>query len=242
MKHLTSILSTTFFVALISTHVSAANCPGGMIAQGSTCVADHKAKTAAADSNFDVLGGIMDTSKKEINVKEAIDGNVKAALDSPEYKAWEQGSWEFFQANSNAKKGEYCTALFNKQGNIVALMGPGGSYKGALLAFSNLTDLVNGGGKFPIPEKPGTIELTLYQNDEPPAKVKAFHWDLGQENLVGDEKPMIVFAVPTIEAALDTMEEKINFRLEYNGEIIEQVEWHSGQMAKQKLLTCLKGK
>jgi|GEM_PF-554348 len=242
MKQLTSILSTILFAVSISAPVSAADCPGGMIAEGSTCVADHKQKTAAADSNFDVLGGIMDASIKEVNVKETIDGNVKGFMDSPEYKAWEQGSWEFFQANSNAKKGEYCTALFNKQGNIVALMGPGGSYKGALLAFSNVADVANGGGKFPIPEKPGTIELTLYQNDEPPAKVKAFHWDLGHENLVGDEKPLIVFAVPTIEAALDTMEEKINFRLEYNGEIIEQVEWHTGQMAKQKLLACLKGK
>jgi hypothetical protein len=104
MKHLTSILSTILFAAFISAQVIAADCPGGMVAEGSTCVADHKAKTAAADSNFDVLGGIMDTSKKEINVKEAIDGNVKNALGSTEYKAWEQGSWEFFQANSNAKK------------------------------------------------------------------------------------------------------------------------------------------
>ncbi len=240
MKYVISILGASFFTLLITTQASA-NCPGGMVAQGTNCVADHKEKTAAADSNFDVLGGIMDTSKKEINVKEAIDGNVKNALESAEYKAWEQGSWEFFQASSKAKKGEYCTALFNKQGNIVALMGPGGSYKGALLAFSNLADTANGGGKFPIPEKPGTIELTLYQNADQPAKVKAFHWDLGQEDLVGDEKPLIVFAVPTIEAALETMEEKINFRLEYNGDIIEQVEWHSGQMAKQKLLACLKG-
>ena len=53
-----------------------------------------------------------------------------------------------------------------------------------------------------------------------PAKVKAFHWDLGQENLIGDEKPLIVFAVPTIEAVLD-YGRKTNFRLEYNGEIIE---------------------
>jgi hypothetical protein len=38
------------------------------------------------------------------------------------------------------------------------------------------------------------------------------------------------------------MEEKLDFRLDYEGKRIGEIEWHSGLAAREKLKACLAGK
>ena len=53
------------------------------------------------------------------------------------------------------------------------------------------------------------------------------------------EGPAIAFAVPTIEAALEGMEEKLDFHLAFEGKDIGSIEWHSGIAARDALKSCL---
>jgi hypothetical protein len=47
--------------------------------------------------------------------------------------------------------------------------------------------------------------------------------------------PVIAFAVPTIEAALQGMEDQLDSHLQYEGKDIGSIEWHSGLAARDEL-------
>src|SRR5688572_5792785 len=91
-------------------------CPQGMrVSQdGKTCATDS-ASAASPAGSFDVLGNIMDKGKQEINAKQAVASSKEEMFSSEEYKKMQAGYWEYFQANSSAKRGEYCTAMFVKE-------------------------------------------------------------------------------------------------------------------------------
>ena len=109
-----------------------------------------QARAQATGESFDVLASIMESHAKEINANDAVNANKKKAEQYREKLI--TGWWEFMQASSNAAPGEYCAASFlrakrltepgkvdkMKEGAIVTLFGPGGRYRGALLAFSPL--------------------------------------------------------------------------------------------------------
>lgn len=120
---------------------AAAKCPPGMTAteDDKGCAADRKT-AASAGGSFDVLGNITDTRKKEINAKQAVATSKEDLLKSDFHKKYTNGYWDFFQASSSAKPGEYCTAMFMRQDMSVAILGPGGDYRGALMLFVPLTD------------------------------------------------------------------------------------------------------
>ncbi|MBK9427205.1 MAG: hypothetical protein IPN63_07425, partial [Gammaproteobacteria bacterium] len=67
-------------------------------------------RAQVAGESFDVLGSIMETHNKEYNAKEILDSSKEEAI------RWREkmiaGYWEFMQANSKAKPGEYCVAAF----------------------------------------------------------------------------------------------------------------------------------
>jgi hypothetical protein len=206
-------------------------CPQGMRVSkdGKTCATDS-ATAASPAGSFDVLGNIMDKSKQEINAKQAVASSKEEMFGSEEYKKMQAGYWEYFQANSSAKPGEYCTAMFIKENMSVAILGPGGQYQGALMMFTALT----GNDAFPQSEQPRVIQVTLKQASDPAATVGVFNFNLGKW-----QTPVVAFAVPTIEAALQGMEDKLDFHLQYEGQDIGSIEWHSGLAARDELKKCL---
>lgn len=188
----------------------------------------------AAEEAFDVLGSVMDTTKKEINAKESTEKTKKDFFNSKFYKLNKNGYWQYFQASSKAKKGEYCTAMFSKENMSVSIMGPGGDYKGALMMFGSLDEQ---NSAFPRSTSSSKVTVTLKQGNDAPATLKAFNYTLGES-----QNPVIVFAVPTIEAAMEGMEEKLDFHLQYDGQNIGDIEWHSGNQAREELKKCIAGK
>lgn len=184
----------------------------------------------AGEDAFDVLGSVMDTSKKEINAKKTVEKSKEDFSKSKYYKLNKEGYWQFFQASSKAKKGESCTAMFMKEGMGVSILGPGGDYKGALMMFFNAYD----NPAFPTSSTMTKVNVTLKQGKDAPVTTNALNYAIGSM-----ETPVVVFAVPTIQAALDGMEDRLDFHLQHNGQNIVDVEWHAGNMARDELKKCL---
>ncbi len=185
---------------------------------------------AAEDETFDVLVSVMDSSKKELNAKQETEKGKKNFEKSKYGRFYKEGYWQFFQGKSQAAKGEYCTAMFSREQMQVSIMGPGGSYKGALMMFASLDD----GSPFPYSPS-GKIKVTLQQGSEKPTTLHAISQQIG-------DTPVITFAVPTINAALAGMEDKLSFHLEAEGKTLGHIEWHSGLRAREELRKCLAGK
>ncbi|MFN3296573.1 hypothetical protein [Caldimonas sp.] len=181
---------------------------------------------------FDVLAGIMDTSKSEINARQAIQSSKQGFQDSHHVKKYREGHWQFFQAKSAAKPGEFCSALFLREGKGVAILGPGGSYKGALLMLFNTHDKAG----FPAAAQPRPIAVTLTQGAGAPVNTRALNYKVGSW-----ETPVVVFAVPTVDAALAGMEDRLAFHLQHEGKTLVNVEWHSGIRARGEIRKCLSG-
>lgn len=143
----------------------------------------------------------------------------------PRYQTYLNGGWEFFQDTRQPKAGEYCAALYWKKDSMVRVSGPGGEYRGALLTFW--------GPDIPKPAKQQMLKVALYQNDEAPQEVKAFNY-----LLPGYEYGAIAVAVPTLDALLSNMEDKIRFELKVAGKSVAKVDWHDGLLARDKLRQC----
>ncbi|MGC1306467.1 MAG: hypothetical protein WA885_04500 [Phormidesmis sp.] len=158
-------------------------------------------------------------------------------LQDPTYLRYLSGSWSFFPttASEDAASGEYCVASFFKASMdpdandapvMINLSGPGGDYEGALLSFA--TEAI------PKPDTMRMISVTLTQNNYPPATVQAFNYSV-------PDLPfgMIAFAVPTIEAALDGMEDVQSFDVSIAGRSVANTTWHSGLSVRDEFRRCL---
>ena len=190
--------------------------------------------TVSEAGAYDPLDDLVSTAKKEINAKEAIDKSKDRVLNDPRRAKMEKGFWQFFQGKSDAKPGEFCTAVYWQKGQMISLSGPGGDYKGALLGFI----AVEPKPPFPRPDNPKDVQkvkVTLKQGNDAPATITAFN------RTVAAAVDEIKFAVPTIDAALAGMEDTLNFRIDYEGSKIFELEWHSGLAAREMLKKCLQG-
>jgi len=208
------------------------------------------APAQAADVNadaFDVLGSVMATHQKEINAKQVLEGGKDKAIRYREQII--AGWWEFMQVNSAAAPGEFCAASFlrahrlaepgkqdrMKDGAVVTLFGPGSTYRGALLAFSPLSE--DSAAAFPKVPSGKPVRVTLKQGNIKPATVNAIYLEVKPSGL-----PLIAFAVPSIEALMKGMEDNWAFEVLQNGKSIVNIEWHDGLMARDELKKCLDGR
>ena len=183
---------------------------------------------------YDPMEDLVSTAKQEINAKDAIENSKQRALNDPRRKKVEKGYWQFFQGKQGAKPGEYCTAVFWKGSRMISIVGPGGSYKGALLNFIAIEPPEG----FPRPNDAKAIDkvkVTLKQGSDAPATITAFNRSIGG---FADE---IAFAVPTIDAALAGMEDRLAFSIDHAGRQIFALEWHAGLAAGEVLRKCLNG-
>ncbi len=192
------------------------------------------AAVVAEAGSYDPLEDLVSTAKKEINAKEAIEQSKDRVLNNPRAEKLKKGFWQFFQGQSGSKPGEFCTGVYWQMGRMISISGPGGDYRGALLGFV----AVEPKPPFPRPDNPKDIQkvkVTLKQGSDAPATITAFN------RTVAGFADEIQFAVPTIDAALAGMEDKLNFRIDYEGSNIFELEWHSGLAAREMLKKCLQG-
>ncbi len=158
-------------------------------------------------------------------------------LQDPKYLRYISGSWHLFPTSrlAGAKSSSSCVASFfkasmdpaaNKAPVMINLVGPGDSYQGALLTFA--------AEAIPRPKNIKTITVTLIQNNDPPATVKAFNYTM-------PDLPfgVIAFAVPTIDAALAGVEDVQYFDVKIDGKSVAKTMWHSGLKVKNEFRKCL---
>lgn len=229
LERILNMMKTTLMAAGIITALAVTPC---------------QAQSAAQGESFDVLGSVMDATKKEISAKNILKLNKEEAERFRE--KFIAGWWEFMQANSKAKPGEYCAATFMrakrevhpsgvdmfKDGVAVILFGPGGDYRGALLAFAPM----DANHVFPKLQNGQKVLVTLKQGNESPATLNAVYMTIGTSS-----SPMIAFAVPSIDALMGGMEDKWNFEVIYQEQSIANIAWHSGLKARNELKKCLAG-
>ena len=149
-------------------------------------------------------------------------------LNNPEYILYLSGHWRLFPTPQGQKSGEFCSAFFSRNGVMLNLSGPGGDYKGALLTFMS--------ADIPKPDKMEVVKVTLTQDDEPPITTQAFNYS--PPNMPFGA---IVFAVPTIDAALSNMKDVQVFNVEMAGKSVAKINWHSGLAASGEIRRCLNG-
>lgn len=120
------------------------------------------AATVVEAGSYDPLEDLVSTAKKEINAHEAIEQSKDRALNNPRAEKMKKGYWQFFQAKSDAKPGEFCMAVYWQMGRMISITGPGGDYRGAMLGFV----AVEPKPPFPRPDNPKDIQkvkVTLTQ-------------------------------------------------------------------------------
>ncbi len=204
-----------------------------------------RAADISADA-FDVLSSVMAPHQKEINAKQVLEGGKDKAIRYREQII--AGWWEFLQVNSAATPGEFCAASFlrahrlvengrqdkMKDGAIVTLFGPGGNYRGALLAFSPLGE--DSAAAFPKVASGKPVLVTLKQGNIKPVTLNAIYLEVKTSGL-----PLLVFPVPSIEALMKGMQDNWSFEVVLDGKSIVNVAWHDGLMARNELRKCLDG-
>jgi len=194
-------------------------------------------------ASFDVLGSMMETRRAEINSGDILESNKEEAIRYREKVI--AGWWEFMQARSGARPGEYCAASFLRgkrvkrervdgisDGMVVTLFGPGGGYGGALLGFSPL----GSEHAFPRLGNGTPVRVTLKQGNLQPATLNAIYTTAGAK-----APPMLLFAIPSIEALLAGMRDDWHFEVIYQGTSIADIAWHDGLKARDELKRCLAG-
>lgn len=160
--------------------------------------------------------------------KGTIEKSDKMSKD-PRFQAVRRGQWHFFQDTNDRKPGEFCAALFVNLDGFVRVSGPGADYRGALLTFW--------GPKIPTPNALRTISVSLTQSDDGQTQtVQAFNYT---DRSLSIPTGVIAFAVPTADALLANMQDKLGFNLAVAGEAVLDIQWHGGDAAREKLRRCL---
>jgi len=149
----------------------------------------------------------------------------KLAQD-PEFRRMHLGAWDFFQADPGAKPGETCTAVWMKQGELVAISGPGPDYDGGMLTFWS--------NDIPQPADMRTITVTLKQSRYPAQTVKAVNY-----TMPGQTSGAISLTVPDIDKAIDTMLDVEQFEIFIDGSRVSDIGWNGGNDARDRLRECV---
>nr|WP_298686289.1 hypothetical protein [uncultured Dongia sp.] len=161
-----------------------------------------------------------------VGILSTVKGELDQLASDPGFQEYAKGSWEF--AESKLTPGEFCSAIFTKEGVGLALMGPGGGYDGAFLVFF--------GPNIPRPQALSQIEVTLAQSDSPaPQTVRAFNTAMPGWPDYG----AIFFAVPEAEAAVAGLTDTLGLDVSIQGRSVANLDYHSGLAARDRLQHCM---
>lgn len=154
---------------------------------------------------------------------------IRAEMESdPRYQRWLNGGWDFYQSRQPAGPGEYCAATYLNRDGMITLTGVDSSWNGAMLMFV--------GENIPKPDRFREITATLTQTGDAPATVRVYNYERRPEM---SEYGTLVFAVPTMDAALDGMTDEIEFVIAVEGQEVFRMSWKDGLAARDQLRQCV---
>ena len=150
-------------------------------------------------------------------------------LNDPKYRAFVNGQW-LHKSPTPGGADQTCSALFMRKGVGAMVVALGGKSETALLVFF--------GPDIPAPAATETIKVSLTQTGDAPASVNVFNTALPWASGFG----MVVFAVPSADAALAGMTDTLAFSIAIDGKPPTGIEWTGGLAARDKLSTCVAGR
>lgn len=150
-------------------------------------------------------------------------------MQDPKYRAFVNGEW-LHKSPTPGAADQTCSALFLRKGVGAMVVALGGPAETALLVFF--------GPDIPAPKDTRTIKVSLSQTGDAPASVNVFNAPLPWADGFG----MMVFAVPSADAALGGMTDTLGFQVALEGKSVAEIEWTGGLAARDKLATCIAGR
>lgn len=132
-------------------------------------------------------------------------------------------------AKKNGKHpGKGCTITFASGDSAIGYLGPSDDWNEAFFLVS--------GPNVPAPSKAKSVKVTLSTDGEPDRTVTATHIGI-------DDEPngLVIFLLPTIDAALDVMQNEEGVRVSMAGTQIFASAWTKGHEARDKMRACLAG-
>lgn len=157
------------------------------------------------------------------------DNKLNELRKDPILMRYVNGYWEHYQAKSSAAPGEFCAATFTNLHGSITLSGFDKSWGGGLLTFI--------GKNIPTPNRFSEISATLTQSGGTPATVNIFN---AQSNPKMRGFGTLIFAVPSMNAALAGMEEKQEFLISIEGREVFKMSWKEGAAARDALRSCMR--
>lgn len=169
------------------------------------------------------IGSLIQIQQTELGIL----GRIEELKKDPRYAPIIAGKWDFYQDRKSGRPGEFCSALFTNAAGMVRVSGPGGDFPGAMITFW--------GPDLPKPGKQRVINVSLTQSDDnKPQKVRAYSYT--QQGL---DYGAIALAIPTADALIDNLVDRLSFTLEVDGKRVLFIGWHSGQKARDRLRQCM---
>ncbi len=158
------------------------------------------------------------------------DQEIIAELQSdPRLERFVNGGWDYYQSRQPAEPGEYCAATYLNRHGMITLTGVDKSWEGAMLIFV--------GENIPKPAAFRTITATLKQTGDLPATVQVHNLArVPQMHELGT----LVFAVPSMGAALGGMTDTLEFIIEIEGKEVFRLSWKDGLKAREQLRKCVR--
>lgn len=165
---------------------------------------------------------LIESARRELD-------EIDAMYADPRYQRFINGGWDHYQSRSPAGPGEFCAATYLSRDGMITLTGVDSSWDGAMLMFV--------GENIPKPETFREISATLTQNGEAPATVRVYNYERKPEM---PEVGTLVFAVPTMNAALAGMTDELEFAISIEGEEVFRMAWKDGLTARDELRECVR--
>ncbi len=128
--------------------------------------------------------------------------------------------------NDGSNREEPCSIVNRKGAAVLGYIGPSAQWKDSYFFVS--------GPDVPKAKKAKLIKVTLSTDGEADRTVKATH------SPMADSDSVILFNLPTIEAALDLMEDRETVKVSINGKNVFGSDWMQGHAARDKMRACLK--
>lgn len=199
---------------------------GAMSAQAQQASENHS-RYSRSDDDQPARPAAVGLTLEEAN---ALDAAIREqdARNAAEMDRWRNGFWEFFQSRAPAEPGEFCAAMFQNADGIITLTGLDDTWDGALLMFT--------GENVPSPRRFREITATLTQDGDAPASVRVFNYASDPRmNGLGT----LVFAVPSMTAALDGITDQQEFAVSIAGDEVFRAGWRDGRSAVEGMRRCL---
>ena len=165
---------------------------------------------------------LMEATRRDLEIISQIQAD-------PRFERYANGGWDYYQSRLPADPGEYCAATYLNRDGMITLTGVDSSWEGGMLIFV--------GENIPKPETFREISATLTQTGDAPVAVRVYNYELRPAM---PEFGTLVFAVPTMEAALAGMSDELEFAISIEGEEVFRMSWKDGRTAREELRKCLR--